>query len=294
LSEAAFDALITALPALSSANWASNKPSLDQSQFDTLNISSLKFYVDEIRVATTFEEVVGGSADPTIPDVDAGANMITWSGEPVKLDPNVVNNDDGEPQAALTFAWSADDPCAVFDPPSADIEEPNVTIIPPATVTTAISIVNAGFETPALDDGTYTDSPSAWTGGSYEVANPGVWVVGDPFSGAYNPTAEDGYDGVAPEGENLAYTTSGAGYDKGMSQVLSATLEANTKYDLSALVGNPYLFNGSTATANYRIELLAGGVLLASDTGPSPADDTTTPAKTPHSLARHWRFGSLQ
>jgi hypothetical protein len=57
LSEAAFDALITALPALSSANWASNKPDLDQSQFDTLNLSGLKFYVDEIRIGTTFGDV---------------------------------------------------------------------------------------------------------------------------------------------------------------------------------------------------------------------------------------------
>jgi len=57
LSEAVFDALITALPALSSANWASNKPGLDQSEFDTLNISSLKFYVDEIRIGTTFGDV---------------------------------------------------------------------------------------------------------------------------------------------------------------------------------------------------------------------------------------------
>jgi len=57
LSEAAFDALIAAQPALSSANWASNKPNLDQSQFDTLNFSSLKFFVDEIRIGTTFGDV---------------------------------------------------------------------------------------------------------------------------------------------------------------------------------------------------------------------------------------------
>ncbi|HUV67577.1 MAG TPA: discoidin domain-containing protein, partial [Sedimentisphaerales bacterium] len=61
LSEAAFDALIAAQPALSSRNWPSNKPDLDQSQFDTINISSLKFFIDEIRIATTFEDVVGGS-----------------------------------------------------------------------------------------------------------------------------------------------------------------------------------------------------------------------------------------
>ena len=58
LSEAAFNALIAAQPALSSANWASNKPSLDQSQFDTLNFSGSKFFVDEIRIATSFGDAV--------------------------------------------------------------------------------------------------------------------------------------------------------------------------------------------------------------------------------------------
>jgi hypothetical protein len=57
LSEAAFDAQIALLPPLSSKNWASNKPNLDQSQFDTLSFSSLKFFVDEIRIATTFGDV---------------------------------------------------------------------------------------------------------------------------------------------------------------------------------------------------------------------------------------------
>jgi hypothetical protein len=57
LSEAAFDALITAQPGLSSANWESNKPDLDQSQFDLITFAGTKFFIDEIRIATTFEEV---------------------------------------------------------------------------------------------------------------------------------------------------------------------------------------------------------------------------------------------
>jgi len=68
LDIAAFDALVAAQPTLSSMNWPaavtpadplnpSNKPDLDQSQFDTLNFSSVKFYVDELRIATTFDEV---------------------------------------------------------------------------------------------------------------------------------------------------------------------------------------------------------------------------------------------
>jgi hypothetical protein len=212
------------------------------------------------------------SGDPTLPDVDAGPDMITWSGQKVELDPNVVNNH--VPPSPLTYLWTANDPCAVFDP-SADVEDPNVTIIKPALILTSISINNAGFEAPVLADGAATSTPPAWTDGYYNVAEPGVWVVGDAEAGAYNPVAGADYNGVAPEGENVMYATSGVGFDRGMSQVLSAKLEANTQYILSALVGNPFLFNESTAAGNYRIELLAGGVLLKSDTGASPANDKT-------------------
>jgi len=58
LSEAAFDALIAAKPNLSSANWdAAYKPDLDETQLDTLTFMGLKIFVDEIRIATTFDEV---------------------------------------------------------------------------------------------------------------------------------------------------------------------------------------------------------------------------------------------
>jgi len=133
LSEAAFDALIAAQPALSSRNWPSNKPDLDQSQFDTLNFSSLKFFVDEIRIATTFNEVIGEVLDPNLPSVDAGDDMITWSGQAVQLDPNVVNNDTTEPQGILTYLWTAE-PNGIGDPnldvviTGADQEDASVTI----------------------------------------------------------------------------------------------------------------------------------------------------------------------
>ena len=32
---------------------------MDQSQFDTINLSGTKFFVDEIRIATTFAEALG-------------------------------------------------------------------------------------------------------------------------------------------------------------------------------------------------------------------------------------------
>tara|TARA_B100000959_G_scaffold256891_1_gene290477 strand:- start:1591 stop:3438 length:1848 start_codon:yes stop_codon:yes gene_type:complete len=67
LSEAAFEARIAEQPSLSSANWdAANKPDLDQSQFDTLTFMGLKFFVDEIRLGTTFDDVVKGGVSPEI------------------------------------------------------------------------------------------------------------------------------------------------------------------------------------------------------------------------------------
>ena len=56
LSEANFDALIAAEPNRSSANWTI-KPNLDQSQLNTITFMGVKYFVDEIRLGTTFESV---------------------------------------------------------------------------------------------------------------------------------------------------------------------------------------------------------------------------------------------
>ena len=100
ISEASFDELITAKPALSSANWVapttnpsatSNKPDLNQSQFDTLSVAGGKFFIDEIRIATTFWEATGQEPPPAVapfrltiarnaPNLD-----FTWNSQPGKL-----------------------------------------------------------------------------------------------------------------------------------------------------------------------------------------------------------------
>jgi len=136
----------------------------------------------------------------------------------------------------------------------------------------AIPIVNPGFEDPVLADGDWALA-TGWSGGYYDLSDPGVWViVNDGDAGTYNPSAAQGFGGIAPDGENVAYATSYVGYDCGLSQVLSAMLEADTNYVLSVLVGNPVLYNGGWA-GDYRIELLAGGTLLASASGASPMTD---------------------
>jgi hypothetical protein len=65
LTETAFNNLITAQPNLSSANWPlANQPVLDQSKFDTLSLAGGKWFVDEVRLATTFNAAVGIAVVP--------------------------------------------------------------------------------------------------------------------------------------------------------------------------------------------------------------------------------------
>lgn len=74
-------------------------------------------------------------------------------------------------------------------------------------------------------------------------------------------------------GNHSGWAFSGADTDVGFSQVLEETFKANTKYVLSVRIGNPFyngIYNGSDMTAPFRIELLAGGVILESITGDSP------------------------
>jgi hypothetical protein len=55
------------------------------------------------------------SVDPDAPTVDAGIDMISWSGQAVTMDPNVVNNDTTIPQRDLTYLWTAE-PNGIGDP----------------------------------------------------------------------------------------------------------------------------------------------------------------------------------
>ena len=115
-----------------------------------------------------------------------------------------------------------------------------------------VFIVNAGFETSVLDDGGVDFNPLGWNSG------------GD--SGAFDPHAAALAAG-APEGENVAFASFGS---PTLSQTLASTVEANTLYTLSMLVGNRL----DAAFGGYQTELWAGGTLLARDDNSlAPADD---------------------
>ena len=89
----------------------------------TRNIASVGAVVIDVEIYT----------DPNAPDVDAGDDMITWSGGAVPMDPNVVNNDTNEPQGTLTYLWTAE-PNGIGDPnldvviTDADQEDPNALV----------------------------------------------------------------------------------------------------------------------------------------------------------------------
>ncbi len=92
--------------------------------------------------------------DPNAPSVDAGDDMITWSGEPVLLDPNIVEAP-GSDWTNLTHLWSAepDDGVEFSDP---DALAPTVTITKatdnPSIVTLTLAVNNEGrVELPVED-----------------------------------------------------------------------------------------------------------------------------------------------
>lgn len=94
--------------------------------------------------------VVVGETDPTLPAVDAGGDVIAWSGEPVQLDPNIVDNG----TSPLFFAWSADPPDGVeFSP--IDVPNPIVIITKatnnPSTVTLTLAVSDLVHQSPVID-----------------------------------------------------------------------------------------------------------------------------------------------
>ncbi|PAW63805.1 MAG: hypothetical protein B9S38_17005 [Verrucomicrobiia bacterium Tous-C4TDCM] len=119
-----------------------------------------------------------------------------------------------------------------------------------------VTLANPGFENPVVAvDGSFTALATGWS--KVNSANE---------IGVLNPDTGD-FTAQAPEGTNVGYVYGGV-VDAGMSQVLTATFQADASYTLTVKVGNSltYAYDG------YRVQLLAGGTLLAED------NNTLTPA----------------
>lgn len=141
-----------------------------------------------------------------------------------------------------------------------------------------IVIENPGFEADFVAAGNYDDTivPAGWT--AYDPMN----IVGLDYNslGVLNPTGTVLYPDGAPEGSNVAlvflWRDQTNDMPAGFVQQLADVLEEDTEYTLRVKVGNiapmgnvPYELAGFPG---YRVELLAGGFVLAAD------DDTLAPA----------------
>lgn len=130
---------------------------------------------------------------------------------------------------------------------------------------TAIPILNPGFELPVLTNGDSTGSLVGWVslGGS---------------DGTYNPSTTHYAGGVAPEGQNVGFSQGGT-----IAQVLSASLMPSHRYRLDVLVGDPL----HRPFPGFVVQLLAGGVVLAEATGPTPANGTFVPVSVTYDAHRN-------
>ena len=128
--------------------------------------------------AAEIRAVIDGLLDLYFSLIDAGDDMITWSGQAVELDATVEDNS----VPGLTYAWSADPDTGVLFS-ATDVEDPTVTITKatdnPSTVTLTL----------VFDDGTilvqdtmtidvYDDACKATLGAGKRADNP-TDIVGD-------------------------------------------------------------------------------------------------------------------
>ncbi|MCF7975349.1 MAG: discoidin domain-containing protein [Phycisphaerae bacterium] len=211
LSEAAFNAIIAGQPLLSSRHWPGNKPALDQSQFDTLNISSVKFFIDEIRIGTTFEDIIGGAPtkakDPQ-PQPDAvdvlRDSVLVWTpgdyadthdvylgmvfddvNEASRNDPRNVlvhqgdiasTYDPGQLVFGTTYYWRIDE---VNAPPSSTVYKGNVWsfTVEPVSIPVAVDVskVTASSFTDANPAGLIVDG-SGLTGNMHSDDSDAMWL----------------------------------------------------------------------------------------------------------------------
>jgi hapalindole biogenesis HpiC1 cyclase-like protein len=127
-----------------------------------------------------------------------------------------------------------------------------------------VTVANPSFESPPLMPGQFVGgNPPGWTA----TGPPGS----DLGNGVFNPGAAGYYTVPIPEGSNVGFVYDSAPGDGfgayGLAQVLSDTLQPLTEYTLRVAIGDPLPAAGFNLAGfpGYRVQLLAGGVVLAQD-----------------------------
>ena len=233
--------------------------------------------------------------DPNAPVVSTDGDRITWTGEPATLTATVTEG----PETIwdmddLTYNWTAvpDGLNTNLDGTDdhLDVEISNPTSATPTVTITRVAgpdsiLLDGSFEYNVLAEGGWDTTPAPyWIDGQYVLTDPAnpVWQVVSSGAGVRNPNTNDWASGISVDGENYFMANSYVGEDSGLFQILSSTLEASTTYAITLMVGNydnnVREDNPTGAAGDYRVELVAGGVVIASVSGPSPASGTWAPA----------------
>lgn len=134
----------------------------------------------------------------------------------------------------------------------------------------AITVNNHSFENPVTPPDSFIANvaPTGWSVfGSIDFGARAIGVL--------NPNTTLLYLDPVPHGANVGVTfllDPGAAVPSGLQQTLGATLQTNTTYTLTVEVGNlafvptpPHNAFNFTGFPGYRVDLLAGGVVIASD-----------------------------
>jgi len=159
-----------------------------------------------------------------------------------------------------------------------------------ATNTYTLTVTRAGEVPVPIANPSFEDLLSAGDGsdGDYDYATdpaggyyytwplPNWGYYGQDYSGMLNPT--DGMiSGPAPEGQCVGFVEADTRADPGpltggLTQVLGTDLTADTAYTLTVKVGNPLKVDYTAANTfpGYRVQLWAGGNLLAEDANTLP------------------------
>ncbi len=144
----------------------------------------------------------------------------------------------------------------------------------------SISISNPGFETPVTAPATFTGNTNAAPAG-WAVYNTGD-TNGFRYFGVWNPSTTNSFTEGAPGGANVGVVFLLNDFniaEAGLRQTLGDTLQLSTQYTLTVEVGNFAPEDSPTPTFDfegfpgYRVELLAGGVVIATD------DNTLAPGE---------------
>ena len=199
----------------------------------------------------------------------AAACGDTAGDPPVEAEPDASRPTSSGPDSATDAQGAVPD--ALTDALGPDSSDASPPLFDQASPPTTIAIVNPGFELPVTGPNTFVTNaaPSGWQayGSAIDFGARTVGVLNPNTSALYvDPVPEGRNVGVVFLMDNLPVAT-----EAGLQQTLTERLSANTTYTLRVDVGNiapasgvPYAFGGFPG---YRIELLAGGEVLASDNG---------------------------